>query len=42
MELHKPILMLNIGPTRADDIPGIEKIELPSGAVLRAAVSAVL
>lgn len=27
--------MLNVGPTRADTIPGLEKIEVPSGVVLR-------
>ena len=41
IELHKPVLMLNVGPTRADEIPGIEKIELTSGAVLRDVVRAV-
>lgn len=34
-ELRKPILMLNLGPTRADDLAGLEKIELASGSVLR-------
>ncbi len=27
--------MLNVGPTRADTIPGLEKIEVQSGFVLR-------
>ena len=46
LELGKPVLMLNVGPTRADmitsaqqtagvDFRKIEKIELPSGLVLR-------
>ncbi|KLO08573.1 DHS-like NAD/FAD-binding domain-containing protein [Schizopora paradoxa] len=35
IELRKPVLMLNVGPTRADTIPGLEKIEVQSGAVLR-------
>lgn len=36
LELRKPILMLNVGPTRADTIsPPIEKIEIASGLVMR-------
>ncbi len=35
LELSKPVLMLNVGPTRADTIPGLEKIEVQSGFVLR-------
>lgn len=42
LELKKPVLMLNVGPTRADGMPGIEKIELTSGSVLRGVVRAVL
>ena len=34
--------MLNVGPTRADGLPGLEKIELSSGVVLRDVVRAVL
>ena len=44
----KPVLMVNIGPTRAD-VPGsvprqhlVEKIELPVGDVVRSAVMEVL
>lgn len=42
LELRKPVLMLNVGPTRADGLPGIEKIELASGGVLRDVVRTVL
>ena len=42
LELNKPVLLLNVGPTRADPLPGVEKIELPSGAVLRDVVRTVL
>ncbi|GJE98072.1 NAD-dependent protein deacylase [Phanerochaete sordida] len=42
LELKKPVLLLNVGPTRADPLPGVEKIELPSGAVLRDVVRTVL
>jgi hypothetical protein len=38
LEDKKPILLLNIGPTRADGLPGVEKIELPTTGVLRGAV----
>ncbi|KAG8936903.1 hypothetical protein FRC02_009993 [Tulasnella sp. 418] len=34
MELHKPVLMLNVGPTRADTISSLEKIDIQSGSVL--------
>ncbi|KAF9006102.1 DHS-like NAD/FAD-binding domain-containing protein [Cyathus striatus] len=33
LELHKPVMLLNVGPTRADDLQ-IQKIDLPSGTVL--------
>ncbi|KAL5500971.1 hypothetical protein ACEPAH_9358 [Sanghuangporus vaninii] len=40
--LGKPVLMLNVGPTRADTLtPAIEKIELPTGAILRDVVRAL-
>ncbi|EKM50661.1 uncharacterized protein PHACADRAFT_213556 [Phanerochaete carnosa HHB-10118-sp] len=42
LELKKPVLLLNVGPTRADPLSGVEKIELPSGTVLRDAVRTVL
>lgn len=28
-------MLLNVGPTRADGLPGVEKIDIPSGAVMR-------
>ncbi|KAF7794949.1 hypothetical protein EIP86_006092 [Pleurotus ostreatoroseus] len=42
MELKKPVLLLNVGPTRADPVPGVEKIELSSRDVMREAVRGVL
>jgi len=33
-ELKKPVLILNTGPSRADELPGIEKVDGPSGSVL--------
>ncbi|KAG9095693.1 hypothetical protein FRC06_009522 [Ceratobasidium sp. 370] len=40
-ELGKPVMLVNLGPTRADDVPGVEKIEVASGKVLRGAVRAL-
>ncbi|GBE89592.1 DHS-like NAD/FAD-binding domain-containing protein [Sparassis latifolia] len=42
LKLRKPVLLLNLGPTRADALPGVEKIEIPSGKVMRGVVRAVL
>ena len=28
-------MLLNVGPTRADGLPGVEKIDVPSRAVMR-------
>ncbi|KAH7915278.1 DHS-like NAD/FAD-binding domain-containing protein [Hygrophoropsis aurantiaca] len=42
LEMKKPVLLLNVGPTRADGLPGIEKIEIASGLVMRDVVKAVL
>ncbi|KAK0466965.1 DHS-like NAD/FAD-binding domain-containing protein [Desarmillaria tabescens] len=35
LELKKPVLMINVGPTRADNVPGVEKIDITSGAIMR-------
>ncbi|KIL69301.1 hypothetical protein M378DRAFT_1054375 [Amanita muscaria Koide BX008] len=42
LELKKPVVMLNIGPTRADTLPGIIKISLPAGLVMRDVAKAVI
>ncbi|OJA20447.1 hypothetical protein AZE42_06075 [Rhizopogon vesiculosus] len=42
LELRKPVLLLNVGPTRADGLPGVEKLEISSSLVLRDAVRALL
>ncbi|TRM57923.1 DHS-like NAD/FAD-binding domain-containing protein, partial [Schizophyllum amplum] len=42
LEHKKPVLLLNVGPTRADGLPGVEKIEIASGAILRDVVRLVL
>ncbi|KIM90381.1 hypothetical protein PILCRDRAFT_812116 [Piloderma croceum F 1598] len=42
LELNKPVLLLNVGPSRADGHPGVEKIELASGVIMREVVKAVI
>ena len=42
LDLQKPVLLLNVGPTRADPLPGIEKIEVASGLVMRDVVRSIL
>jgi NAD-dependent deacetylase sirtuin 4 len=42
LERRKPVLMLNLGPSRADGQAGVEKIEMPSGRVLREVVRALV
>ncbi|KAF8579902.1 DHS-like NAD/FAD-binding domain-containing protein [Ramaria rubella] len=37
LETTKPVLILNVGPTRADGLPGIEKIEFSCGEALHGA-----
>lgn len=34
VELNKPVFILNMGPTRADELPGIQKVDGLSGGVL--------
>lgn len=42
LELKKPTMLLNVGPTRADGLPGVEKIDVPSGAVMRQVAKEVM
>ncbi|KAG6381707.1 DHS-like NAD/FAD-binding domain-containing protein [Boletus reticuloceps] len=42
LELKKPVLLLNVGPTRADGLEGIDKIEIATSRVMRDVVRAVL
>ncbi|KAH9995380.1 DHS-like NAD/FAD-binding domain-containing protein [Russula compacta] len=42
LELHKPVLYLNVGPTRADGLPGVDKLEIPTSAVMTDVVHAVI
>ncbi len=42
IERRKPVMLLNVGPTRADQLLGVETIEIPAGAVMRDVVKAVL
>ncbi|KAH7890861.1 DHS-like NAD/FAD-binding domain-containing protein [Phlebopus sp. FC_14] len=42
VEIGKPVLLLNLGPTRADGLPGVEKIEIHTSRVMRDVVRAIL
>ncbi|KAH9975948.1 DHS-like NAD/FAD-binding domain-containing protein [Lactifluus volemus] len=42
LELRKPVLYLNVGPTRADGLPGVDKLEIPTSTVMTDVVQAVL
>jgi hypothetical protein len=42
LELKRPVMMLNVGPTRTDGLPGVTKIELPTGFIMRDVVRGVL
>jgi NAD-dependent deacetylase sirtuin 4 len=42
IELGKPVVLLNMGPTRADGLRGVEKIEIPTGQIIREVVRGVL
>jgi len=42
LELKKPVFILNTGPTRADQLPGIEKVDGRSGSVLPEVVRTLL
>jgi len=42
LELKKPVMLLNVGPSRADALPGIGKIDMPSGSIMREVASAVV
>ncbi|KAI0285837.1 DHS-like NAD/FAD-binding domain-containing protein [Russula aff. rugulosa BPL654] len=39
---RKPVLYLNVGPTRADGLPGVDKLEIPTSAVMTDVVQAVV
>ncbi|KAJ8095259.1 hypothetical protein PM082_010482 [Marasmius tenuissimus] len=42
IDLKKPVLMVNVGPSRADDVPGVEKLDISSGLIIRDVVRNVL
>lgn len=42
LELKKPVMMLNVGPSRADGIAGIVKIDMPCGNVMTEVAKAVM
>ncbi|KAJ7091452.1 DHS-like NAD/FAD-binding domain-containing protein [Mycena belliarum] len=40
--LGKPTLLLNVGPSRGDNVPELERIDMASGLIMRDVVKAVL
>lgn len=42
IDSQKPVMLLNVGPTRADTVSGVQKIDYPSGLVLRDVARLVL
>ncbi|KAF8159489.1 DHS-like NAD/FAD-binding domain-containing protein [Crassisporium funariophilum] len=42
LELKKPVMLLNLGPTRADGVPGVVKLDVPTGSVMRDVARAVI
>ncbi|KAJ4475043.1 DHS-like NAD/FAD-binding domain-containing protein [Lentinula aciculospora] len=42
LELNKPVLMINVGPSRADGVEGVHKLDIASGDVMRDVVQNVL
>ena len=42
VDLGKSVLIVNVGPTRADSLLGVEKVKVPAGLVLRNAVQTVM
>ena len=42
VEERKPVLLLNVGPTRADELAGIEAVQIPAGEIIRDVVKRVL
>ncbi|KAG6861446.1 hypothetical protein C0995_016537 [Termitomyces sp. Mi166 len=42
LELKKPVMLLNVGPTRADGIAGVVKIDMASGIIMRDVAQTIL
>lgn len=42
VELKKPVLLLNVGPTRADGYPGVGRLDIPTGAIMTDVATAVI
>ena len=34
VDAKKPVMILSVGPTRADGLPGVDKIEMRAGPIL--------
>jgi len=42
LDSSKPVLMINVGPSRADGVKGVEKMEVSSGTIIRDVVRSAL
>lgn len=42
LDLSKPVLLVNVGPTRADGAQGVEKLDIASGLIMRQVARGVL
>lgn len=42
LELKKPVMLLNVGPSRADGVPGVVKIDMASGTIFKDVAKAVM
>lgn len=39
VDAKKPVMILSVGPTRADGLPGVDKIEMRAGPILEEVLS---
>lgn len=42
LALKKPVLMINIGPSRADNLADVDKIEIAAGSIIPQVTKAIL
>lgn len=42
LELKKPVMMINLGPSRADDLSGIEKLDVSTSLIMNEIARAVM
>jgi NAD-dependent SIR2 family protein deacetylase len=42
LDARKPVMLINVGPTRADDLPGVHKVEIATSEIIRQVARAVM